>query len=286
MYGSNSLPESVHKDIISNRISAGGNRNGLAIAIRVVWTSVMAASLVTIAQTRLYSQAEHDEPRASEPAVEPAASRFALAFKASTLGLGPEAGMRLTRHLNVRVGVNAFDYRRNLSDDGVAYDSAFRLRSVQALVDWFPFAQSFHLSAGLLVYNGNHVSANASVPLNQIISAGDENVISNPTNPITGRATSTVRPVAPMIGIGFGNLVAHARHIGFSVDFGVVFQGAPHSTLTFNGSACDVSGMFCADVAGDPSIQSQAISETHTINRDLFFLRYYPFLSLELGYRF
>jgi hypothetical protein len=209
-----------------------------------------------------------------------------LAFKASTLGLGPDAGVRLARHFNLRVGFNAFNYHRNLSSDGVAYSSAFRLRSVQALMDWFPFAQSFHLSGGLLVYNGNHVSANAMVPVNQIISAGGEDIVSNPTNPITGRATSGVRPVAPMLGVGFGNLVARARHVGFSVDFGVVFQGTPRSALAFNGSACDVSGMFCGDVAADPNIQSQAATETHTINKDLFFLRYYPFISMEVGYRF
>ena len=91
---------------------------------------------------------------------------------------------------------------------------------------------------------------------------------------------------APMLSLGFGNLLPRTRHVGFSADFGVVFQGAPHSTLTLNGSACDVSGAFCADIAGDPSIQAQALEGRQTINKELFFLKYYPFVSLELGYRF
>lgn len=286
MYVRHSVPVSSNQNSVNDKITAGRDNLALVIAFRVLVTWMIAASLVTIAQPRLHSQATEGEPRIVPAASKGAGSRFALAFKASTLGLGPEAGVRLTRHFNMRLGFNAFDYRRHLSSDGVAYDSAFRLRSVQALVDWFPFAKSFHMSGGLLAYNGNHVSANATVPSNQIFSAGAESIISNPTNPIIGKATSAVRPVAPMLGIGFGNLVARARHIGFSVDFGVVFQGAPRSSVTFTGSACDVSGMFCADIAGDPGIQSQAVSETHTINKDLFFLRYYPFVSLEVGYRF
>jgi hypothetical protein len=281
MYVHNSLLDSVSK-----KNSAGGNSKVFAISSRLFLTWMIATCLLTMVQPRLHSQAAEGEPRGSQPGGKATGSRFALAFKGSTLGLGPDLGIRLTRHFNLRVGGNAFDYRRSLSEDGVSYDSAFRLRSVQALVDWFPFAESFHLSAGLLVYNGNHVSANATVPVNQILTAGSENVISNPTNPITGKATSGVRPVAPIIAIGFGNLVARARRVGFSVDFGVVFQGAPHSSLTFNGSACDLSGTFCADIAGDPSIQSQAATESHTISKDLFFLRYYPFVSLEVGYRF
>jgi hypothetical protein len=289
MYARNSLPGNVSSnDNISKRVSTGRSSKRVAIVIRVFIIWLTAAGAMALVQPRLHSQAAvaEDGPRNGPAASKPAPSRFALAFKASTLGLGPEAGIRLTRHFNLRVGFNAFDYRRNLTSDGVAYDSAFRLRSVQTLVDWFPFAESFHVSGGLLVYNGNHVSANATVPNNQILTAGDESFISNPANPISGKATSGVRPVAPMLAIGFGNLVARARHIGFSVDLGVVLQGTPHSSLTFNGSACDISGMFCADVAGDPNIQSQALTETHTINKDLFFLRYYPFVSLEVGYRF
>jgi hypothetical protein len=262
--------------------SAALSNKRRTIRLFLIWT--IALGLLMLAPLRLRSQAADDEPRS--PAAKPATGRFALAFKASTLGLGADAGIRLARHFNLRVGFGTFNYRRNLSEDGIAYDSAFRLRSVQTVLDWFPFAESFHLSGGLLVYNGNHVSANATLPTNQVLTAFDTNIISNPSNPISGKATSGVRPVAPIFSIGFGNLVARARHVGFSVDFGVVLQGSPHSSLTFTGSACDVSGTFCADIAGDPAIQSQAVSVSHTISKDLFFLKYYPFVSMEVGYRF
>jgi hypothetical protein len=215
-----------------------------------------------------------------------AGHRFAVGLKASTLGLGIDGGVRLTRHFNLRAGFNAFNYGRDVSSDGIAYNATFRLRSVQALVDWFPFARNFHLSTGLLVYNDNRVSANASVPPSQTLTAAGQDFISDPSNPITGRAESGLRRVAPIIGLGFGNLVPRTGHFSFSADFGVVFQGAPHATLTLMGSACDVSGMFCGAVGGDPGIQSDIVSRRQTINDDLFFMRYYPFVSLEFGYRF
>ena len=222
----------------------------------------------------------------SEPAIKVAGTPFALGFTASTLGLGVDAGLRLSHRFNLRVSFNRFNYSRTLSSNGINYASAFRLRSLETLVDWFPSRRSFHLSGGLLVYNGNHMAANAVVPNNQLLDAGDENVISNPMDPIQGKASSVVRVVAPVVAIGFGNFVPRAGHVGYSIDLGVVFQGAPHSTLALTGSACDPSGEFCANVAGDPSVQGEAAAARQTINNELFFMKYYPFVSFGVSYRF
>ncbi len=280
-------------DCIKTRISCTLTKQLGPTQLRGLALSCLVALGLTGAMApTLRAQAVEDRPRgpthrwAAEPSGRPAGSRFALGLKASTLGLGADAGLRLARRFNVRVGFNAFNYSRNLSSDGIAYNSSFRLRSVQALLDWFPFRPSFHVSAGVLAYNGNHMTANALVSNGQTLSAGDETVISNPANPITGRATSAVRVVAPVIAIGFGNFVASTSHVGFSVDLGVVFQGAPHSTLTLRGSACDPSGEFCADIAGDPNMQAEALAEKRTIDKELFFMKYYPFVSLSVGYRF
>src|SRR5262249_35456883 len=91
-------------------------------------------------------------------------SRFGLAARVSTLGLGADAGFRLARPLNLRVGFNSFDYSRNLSSDGVAYRGTLHLRSVQASLDWFPFSHSLHFGPGLLILNGNRVTALATPP--------------------------------------------------------------------------------------------------------------------------
>lgn len=272
---------------LGNAVSVYLQRRGL---MRLA--CIIALALTACVQPRWLSAQHPDSRSRVDPCVsshsspKPAGSRFALGFRTSSLGLGSDLGLRLACRFNLRVGFNMFNYSRNLSSDGIAYDSAFRLRSVQALVDWFPFHGGFHLSGGLLVYNGNHVNANAVVPNNQVLSIGNEDIVSNPSDPITGKATSNVRPVSPLLAVGFGNLVPRARKLGFSVDFGVVFQGQPRSNFAFAGSACDPSGAFCGDIAADQNAQAEALADTHTLDKDLFFVRYYPFVSLELGYHF
>lgn len=270
---------------ISNATSAYSIRHHLTCLACVI--ALTASVPLPLLSAQSPDARTHAHPCSSpNPSAKPDRSRFALGFRTSTLGLGSDLGLRLACHFNLRAGFNAFNYSRNLSSDGVAYDGAFRLRSVQALSDWFPFHGGFHLSGGLLVYNGNHMTANAVVPNNQVLSIGNENIVSNPSDPITGKATSKVRAVSPLLAVGFGNFVPHARKLGFSIDFGVVFQGQPRSTFSFAGSACDPSGAFCGDIAADQNAQAEALVDTRTINKNLFFLRYYPFVSLELGYHF
>src|SRR5262249_49667599 len=139
-------------------------------------------------------------------------SRFGLAARVSTLGLGADAGFRLARPLNLRVGFNSFDYSRNLSSDGVAYRGTLHLRSVQASLDWFPFSHSLHFGPGLLILNGNRVTALATPPVGRVLRAGAEDYISDPQDPIKGSAKSGIKKVAPMVSFGFGNLVPRKGH--------------------------------------------------------------------------
>jgi len=213
-------------------------------------------------------------------------SRFGLAARVSTLSLGADAGFRLARPLNLRVGFNSFDYSRNLSSDGVAYRGTLHLRSVQASLDWFPFSHSLHFGPGLLILNGNRVTALATPPVGRVLRAGAEDYISDPQDPIKGSAKSGIKKVAPMVSFGFGNLVPRKGHFAYSVDFGVVFQGAPRSTFTLLGGACDPTGEFCARVADVASIQSEIQAARADLDRHVSFMKYYPVMSVEFGYRF
>lgn len=213
-------------------------------------------------------------------------SRFAFAFVTSTLGLGPQAAIRIHDRFNFRVGFSGFNYRRNVSDGDIVYDAALRLRSLNFLVDWFPTSKSLHVSPGLLVYDRNRVSANAIVPIGKVLSAGTEQFVSDPQNPISGTARSTIRAIAPMVLFGFGNLLPHTRHVGFSFDFGVVFQGTPVTTVTLAGSACDASQTQCKNIVNDRSIQADAEAGRKTMQDDLSILRFYPVISVGAGYRF
>jgi hypothetical protein len=297
-----SFPEVSSSNSVSSQPASNRNhipgacRRLLTITMACFWLPLAAAQLprakaASVEQAGAAAQGKSTDDR---PKTEPSrasastslASRFSLAFRTSTLGLGADAGFRVARPLNVRIGFNTFHYARTLTSDSVPYQGALRLRSMQVVMDWFPFSHSFHVGPGLLFYNGNRVTAVAVPPIGQVLTAGAEAYISNPQDPITGMAKSAMKTVAPMIVFGFGNLIPRNRHFAYSVDFGVVFQGAPQSTFTLRGGACDPSGEFCGRVADDSSIQADIQSARSDLDRHVSFMKYYPLMSVEFGYRF
>src|SRR3954470_16247633 len=58
--------------------------------------------------------------------------RFAVGLKVGTLGIGIQAGTALGSRVNVRGGVNFFNYNDSLTEDGVIYNGTLQLRSVEA----------------------------------------------------------------------------------------------------------------------------------------------------------
>lgn len=213
-------------------------------------------------------------------------SRFTVAMKMSSLGAGGDVAVRIHRKLNIRAGVNGFNYHRTVSDGGVNYDAALRMRSIQTVVDWFPFAKIFHLSPGIAVYNGNRVVANAIFPINKPQSAAGESFISSTKDPLIATATSSMRRVAPLVLFGFGNLVPKTRHIAFGSDFGIIFQGTPNAVINVAGSACDLTGAHCQKVATDKDLKADLESGERTMQQDLRFMKFYPVLSFSIGYHF
>jgi len=213
-------------------------------------------------------------------------TRFGVAFTMSTLGLGADLVVRAAQPVNVRVGFNMFRFDSEQNQDGVNYHGALHLKSLNVLTDWYPTSGGFHLSAGLLFYNFNHVTARGSPPTGKILTAGQEAFISDPQNPIVGNASSKVRIIAPMLLVGYGNLLPRAHHFAFSVDIGVAYQGSPKSSFNLAGGACDPTGQFCGGVAGDANIQTAVQSARHDLADGVSFMRYYPVLSIGLGYHF
>jgi hypothetical protein len=216
----------------------------------------------------------------------PIGTRFGVAFSASTLGLGADVVVRAASPVNVRVGFNIFRYDSEQNQDGVSYHGALHLKSMNVLTDWYPISGGFHLSTGLLFYNANRVTAKGSPPTGKILTAGQEVFISDPQNPIVGNASSKVQIVAPMLLVGYGNLLPRSHHFAYSVDLGVAYQGSPKSSFNLAGGACDPTGQFCGGVAADANIQAAVQSARHDLDDGVSFMRYYPVLSLAIGYHF
>ena len=233
-----------------------------------------------------------DEADAPPPAPAPNPSglfkpSFGLVAKGSMLGIGGDAGASITPFFNVRGGFNGFSFSHDFSNSGINYNGKLRLRSVEALVDITPLGDLFHISPGILVYNGNQVTATANVPGGQTFDLGGASFRSSPTDPIHGNGLMVVRKAAPMVMFGFGNPIPHHHHVTFFHDFGVVFQGAPTTTLNFAGTACDpVTGLACVNAATDPTFQAQVKAQQDKINKDTTIVKFYPVASIGIGIKF
>ena len=160
----------------------------------------------------------------------PGRAEVAIAAKASTLGAGAELTVGLSPQVNVRLGVNGYNYRdegREVSD--IVYDAEANLRTATALLDWHPGGRGFRLTAGA-VYNDTSVEASSLPPASGFYDIGGVPV---PVGFVgTLDADADFDPVVPYAGLGWGNAVGGSKKLGFFVDLGVVFQGKADVTLT------------------------------------------------------
>lgn len=237
----------------------------------------LSGQLVTVAFFTVFSgalSAQSDLPR------------FGVGVSASTLGFGIQAATAVTSKSNVRAGFNIFDYDHTFNKDGVRYDGQLKLRSVQ--ITWDQYFGALHISPGVLVYNGNSGNATATVPGGQSFSLGGNTFYSSVANPVNGSGTLSVNKAAPMILVGFGNLLPRSqRHFGINVEAGVVFEGSAKVRLNLGGTTCLTSAQtVCVNTATDPLVQSSVVAEQSKLNNDVGPFKYFPVVSVGFSYKF
>jgi hypothetical protein len=213
--------------------------------------------------------------------------KIGIGAKISLLGIGIEAATPLSRKLNLRGGFNFLNYSRGLTNDGIHYDGKLNFRSGELHLDWFPFGGGFHLSPGVLFYNGNKLTASASVPGGNTFTLNGTQYESDPTNPITGNGNLTFPKAAPSILVGFGNMLPRSgRHFSFNFEVGGEYQGSPTVALNLQGNACNSSGLNCVNAATDPGVQTNIQGQEKKINHDLAPFKFFPQISLGFGINF
>lgn len=234
---------------------------------------------------------ENTSPEESDPAPKKSPrqisySKVGIGVKLSTLGVGIEAATPLTRKLNVRGGFNFFRYSRGITNDGILYDGHLHLQSGEAHLDWFPFG-GFHISPGLLFYNGNSVIATAAVPGGQTLSLGGTQYESDPSAPVTGTGNLDFIKVAPSIMVGIGNLIPrNGRHYSFLFEIGAAYQGPARVALNFAGNVCDTTGTICRPISSDPTVQANIQAQEQKIRNDVNPYRFFPVVSMGVGFNF
>jgi hypothetical protein len=243
-------------------------------------------------QTLVASQPA-DEPAAAPSASQRPAGRssgtFGVGVDVSSLGIGGQFAVKVLQRANARIGFNLFNYSHTLSSDGIAYAGTLNLRSVSANFDYF-LVSSLHISPGVLLYNGNNVTANAAVPGGHTFTVGGTTYESGATSPIAGTGELNMSKIAPELLIGFGNLIPRGRrHWGIEAEVGAAYQGAPRVSLALTGLACvppSSAGPACVNAATDPTVQSNIASQQAKFSHDVSVFRFYPVVSLGFSYSF
>jgi hypothetical protein len=214
-------------------------------------------------------------------------SHAGIAFKLSTLGAGVDLAVPVGEKVNVRGGFSGLSLNHDFDNDGIDLAAQLKLRSVSAHLDWFPFGGGFHLSPGVMLYNGNEVNATARVPGGETFDLGDESLLSNPANPVTGTFNVSFKKVAPSVMLGWGNIVPRGdRRWSIPFELGVVFSSSPTATLNLSGSACARNGTNCRNIATEPQLQADLREEQDQLNDDLSVLKLIPVLSFGFSFKF
>jgi hypothetical protein len=228
---------------------------------------------------------EAAEPGPKSPGVT-AFSRIGIGVKVSTLGAGIEVATPLAGRFNLRGGFNIFRYSRPITDNGIHYEGQLQFQSAEAHLDWFPFG-GFHVSPGLLFYNGNQLTATAAVPGGQTFSVGGTTYESDPATPVTGTGKLDFVKVSPSIMVGIGNLVPrNGRHYSLMFEVGGAYQGSARVALNLAGNVCDTTGTVCRAISSDPTVQANIQSQQVKIQNDLNPYRFFPVISAGIGFNF
>jgi len=194
---------------------------------------------------------------------------FNLNAHASTLGGGFEIGSAVTENYSWRVGYNNFNISTEQNSGGLLYKGELQLSSLTALMDWRPWGGTAHVTAGL-VFNNNKFDLQATTQ------PGTYSYNGVPYSSAGGDTMATLiefKKYVPYLGVGLsGN--PKRRGFSFNADLGVLFQGSPQAKVQTSGSW---GGANPAQLAADAEAQ---------LNSDLSRFKYYPVLSLGIGYTF
>lgn len=190
---------------------------------------------------------------------------------AGTMGLGAQAGLRLTRGVALRGTYASLDWDVTREVEGIEYQLAPRLRNTSILMDLHPGGSALHLTGGVVRINSR---VDGTADATGTITIGSTQYTIQQIGALRGRGEYT-EGLKPYAGLG----LASSDRLALTLDIGVVFSGYPTVTLQ-------------TDAALPPANQAQLESnlrqEEASINqsiRDTSWARFYPVVMLGLVLR-
>lgn len=217
-------------------------------------------------------------------------SKIGLGAHLGLGGIGFDIASPLSNRLNVRAGMDFFNYSDRFTDQGADVGLNLQLRSAHVSLDFFPVNNWFHASPLLVFANNTDVRANIVVPPDSAITLNGADYISDPADPLRGGGSIGFRKVAPGLTVGVGNLVPRSRkHLNLLAETGFYYVGQPVLKVNFTGSACNASldpSIGCQSVNQDSSFQGSLAGFTARIKKNLQYAQVFPILSFGMSYSF
>ncbi len=192
-----------------------------------------------------------------------------------TTGIGLHANIYLDSDINARVGVNYMKLSTILHDQDGDTNVETTLNTLDALFDWFPQQDSFHLTGGL-VYNANKIDT--VTKLNGVTYKGTTYPLPSGTSlgEVDGKF-NVGNLISPYLGIGWGNVLTHTTGWGLTSDIGLLFHGKPQVTLNSNGCT---AGPACIAVV------AKVADEEARLNSEYAGKIVYPVARIGASYKF
>lgn len=202
-------------------------------------------------------------------------SGFAIVPKAGTLGLGVDGVVEIIPHLNGRVGIGDLGIDVEVSSDRIDYDGDVNLGGIPLLLDWYPAKNGFRVTGGLVI-NNNEIDLDAEgLDSDRTVRIGDREFTVSDVGDLEGEVE--FNDIAPYIGIGFGNPVKPGRQWGFTVDIGIMFQGA---------GDVSIEATNASQAALDLGLNEQLEREEDDIQDEVDNFQVYPILQIGVTYQF
>jgi hypothetical protein len=218
-------------------------------------------------------------------------SAIAFGGGISPLGVNMTMATILNRHMNLRGTGNIFNYNvNNFTTNGFTANGKLNLASAGTSLDFYPFPNhGLRFSPGVLFYNQNGLTANATVAPGQSFTLNNTNYYSSQSSPVTATASLglNTRKQAFTATTGWGNMISRrGGHWSFPVELGAAFTGSPSLNMTLAGTACDSTGVYCMDVATNQQIQANLQAQIAKYQNDINPLKVYPIASFGVAYSF
>lgn len=201
---------------------------------------------------------------------------------AATIGLsgvGADLAVGFNNYFGVRATAAGIDISHN-GDYGtsVSWEAKLKLFQAGLLLDAFPFAGGFHLTAGM-VRDGNKISLNGQPSGTTFTFNGNvypSSAIVSPTADVDW--TKTV----PYVGLGWGNLGGSA---GFhlTTDLGVLITGSPRASISVG---CNPAGIPSGSTIGCGTLAGDVAAEQVKLQNDVNKINVWPVFRIGIGYAF